>query len=290
MSIPTIFTNANCQTATPGELNGGGMLRFCRTFKAGMPGMDVCSIESQEDYNMYQMGCVNGKHGTFIDNNNNTVILKLRPEYIPVLESPIEFPIGSHDNVHILDIPQYVEPYPIFVSHENCNVTFAPLSMCCPPRPAWSSAITIPPGDQCVIIDDGALEYFGKCCVSTLYSTYVNPLTGAKETPTGSNPATQLPTGSGGNGGETEVPESVLPDPDFTGMSFYTDKEISGFSGNEPEISEDTKTTVYGKGGENDVTFSENSKSSTSSASSIIKSPKLMIAAYCVLAFAVAQL
>ncbi|KAJ1719751.1 hypothetical protein LPJ53_005530, partial [Coemansia erecta] len=148
MSIPTTFTNANCQTQIPGELNGGGMLQFCRTFKAGMPAADVCEINTQEDYDEYQLGCVNGRHGTFIDNNNNTVKLEFTQDYIPVLDAAIEFPI---------------------------------------------------------------VDSFGKCCVSSLHGTYVNPLDGSVTTPdTTNDPATEFPTGDTA-GIDGEVAEVTLP-------------------------------------------------------------------------------
>ncbi|KAJ2364478.1 hypothetical protein IW150_006464, partial [Coemansia sp. RSA 2607] len=204
MSIPTIFTNANCQTQIPGELNGGGMLQFCRTFKAGMPGVDVCEINTQEDYNEYQLGCVNGRHGTFIDNNNNTVKLEFNQNYIPVLDAAIEFPIGSHNNLHTLSPPQqgYVEPYPIFVTQDNCRDSRTTFTMCCPARPAWSIEETVPKPGECVLIDDSALGSFGKCCVSSLHGTYVNPIDGSVTKPeTTNDPVTELPTGDSNNEG-----------------------------------------------------------------------------------------
>ncbi|KAJ2566837.1 hypothetical protein GGH12_000613 [Coemansia sp. RSA 1822] len=115
MSIPTVFTNANCITGIEGELNGGGMLRFCRSYDPNVfQPHDVCVINTQEDYNEYQLGCVGIMHAKFVDNNNNTVWVESTPEYAGSFNKPVEFPIGSHDNMHFVPISRYEPPYPIF--------------------------------------------------------------------------------------------------------------------------------------------------------------------------------
>ncbi|KAJ2628233.1 hypothetical protein H4R22_003999 [Coemansia sp. RSA 1290] len=157
-----------------------------------MPGHDVCEIRNQEDYNEFQMGCVNIVHSKFIDNNNNTVWLELKSGYMPHLDEPVEFPIGSHDNYYFVPAPHYEPPYPLFVDKETCD-TIHDFMLCCGARPFWSIEETIPPEGKCVMIDDTHLENFGRCCVESLYGTYTNPLNGTVTTSTEDDPATQFP-------------------------------------------------------------------------------------------------
>ncbi|KAJ1956270.1 hypothetical protein EC988_001440 [Linderina pennispora] len=96
MSIPTTFHNSNCQS--PYNLGGGGMLQFCKTFNpATRPPSDYCEIFTQDDYNMYQLGCINGRAGTFVDNNNNTVAIERPAGMVVSIDSAVEFVVGSRD-------------------------------------------------------------------------------------------------------------------------------------------------------------------------------------------------
>ncbi|KAJ1927311.1 hypothetical protein EC988_010242, partial [Linderina pennispora] len=51
-----------------------------------------------DDYNTYQIGCINYRGGTFIDNNNNTVAIERPPGMVVGIDAPVEFPVGSHNN------------------------------------------------------------------------------------------------------------------------------------------------------------------------------------------------
>ncbi|KAJ2352391.1 hypothetical protein GGF43_003764 [Coemansia sp. RSA 2618] len=216
MSIPTIFTNVNC----PGANSGGGMLRFCRSYNPNIPQPhDMCWINDQEDYNEYQMGCVSTMHNKFIDNNNNTVWVELKPGYVGSLDKPVEFPIGSHDNYYFVPAPHYEPPYPVFVGEENCD-TIHYFAMCCTARPAWSIIETEPPKGKCVIMDDVARQSFANCCVKSMYGTYVDPINGTTIFPTGDDPATQFPSGST----VTHDTDASSSDPTWTGSDSHPAK------------------------------------------------------------------
>ncbi|KAJ1857969.1 hypothetical protein GGF49_001330 [Coemansia sp. RSA 1853] len=229
MSIPTVFTNANCITGIEGELNGGGMLRFCRSYDPNVfQPHDVCVINTQEDYNEYQLGCVGIMHAKFVDNNNNTVWVESTPEYAGSFNKPVEFPIGSHDNMHFVPISRYEPPYPIFVSKENCDSRHN-FIFCCPTRPAWSFEETPPVEGKCVLIDEYFRQRFGDCCVNQIYGTYVDPIDGTTVTATGVDPATQLPTGAGNSHSAESDNSSAKPtqEPTSDWNSYYTESSSS---------------------------------------------------------------
>ncbi|KAJ2340335.1 hypothetical protein GGF43_006437, partial [Coemansia sp. RSA 2618] len=208
MSIPTIFTNSNCITAREGELNGGGMLQFCRSYDPNVfQSHDMCRINTQEDYNEYQIGCVNYKHGKFVDNNNNTVMIELKPgaSSIPYLDGPVEFPIGSHDNFHLVPGPHYDPPYPVFVSQDNCIGSRIPFEICVDhlgSRPEWTIAETPEPEGKRVLWNDYIFNYFADCCPNKINGIFVNPLNGSITYPisptpiTSNDPETQAPVDS----------------------------------------------------------------------------------------------
>ncbi|CAN6674192.1 hypothetical protein TRVA0_050S00870 [Trichomonascus vanleenenianus] len=190
MSIPTVFTNSNCITDV--NLSGGGMAQFCVQFNAR--NVDQCQITSQEDYDEYQLGCVNYRNGKFVDNNNNTVWLQSKPGYAPVLQSAIEFPVGSHNNLYFVPAPDYVPPYPLFAGPENCLNAQGEADWCCTARPEWSILETVPPAGHCVIMDAASLQSFAQCCTESLGGTFVSPYNGtANSTYTSTTlPATTL--------------------------------------------------------------------------------------------------
>ncbi|KAJ2777125.1 hypothetical protein GGI15_004611 [Coemansia interrupta] len=185
MSIPTIFSTANCQNSPNGSLGGGGMARFCRTFSEHTVFHDHCWIDTQEDYNEWQIGCVNYQWGVFVDNNNNTVAVEHKPGYNSYLPEAIEFPVGSHDNHYVLPAPHYNPPYPVFITQENCINTPTSFVHCCRGRPEWSNIETVAPNGTCVIMDDIGLDYFASCCVDVnkAHGTFINPLDGSTTTP-----------------------------------------------------------------------------------------------------------
>ncbi|KAJ2377938.1 hypothetical protein IW150_001097 [Coemansia sp. RSA 2607] len=183
MSIPTIFSTANCQNSSYWSLGGGAMVSFCQTYKQHVGVYDYCWINTQEDYNTWQLGCVNSFKGTFVDENNNTVTVERKPGYDSYLKNPIEFPVGSHDNYYVLPAPHYDPPYPIFITQENCINTPTSFVHCCRGRPTWSTIETVAPNGTCAVIDDEGLEYFASCCVDKAQGTYINPLDGSTTTP-----------------------------------------------------------------------------------------------------------
>ncbi|KAJ2666810.1 hypothetical protein IW148_000535 [Coemansia sp. RSA 1199] len=176
MSIPSVFTIANCVTRFTGELSNGEMLKFCRSYDPDVSqSHDECVINNQEDYNMFQRGCVNMVFGKFVDNNNNMVWIESKAGQIGWIEDPIEFPIGSHDNVHYVPVPHYEPPYPIIVGKENC-VSQHNVTQCCPTRPGWTHQETPDIEGKCVLTNDELRQQFVDCCVNVISGTYVDPM------------------------------------------------------------------------------------------------------------------
>ncbi|KAJ2125534.1 hypothetical protein IW147_000886 [Coemansia sp. RSA 720] len=176
MSIPSVFTIANCVTRFTGELSNGEMLKFCRSYDPDVSqSHDECVINDQEDYNMFQRGCVNIVLGKFVDNNNNMVWIESKAGQIGWIEDPIEFPIGSHDNVHYVPVPHYEPPYPIIVGKENC-VSQHNVTQCCPIRPGWTYQETPDIEGKCVLTNDELRQQFVDCCVNDISGTYVDPM------------------------------------------------------------------------------------------------------------------
>ncbi|KAJ1857970.1 hypothetical protein GGH12_000614 [Coemansia sp. RSA 1822] len=234
MSIPTVFTNANCITSIPGQLDGGGMLRFCRSYDPNVIQFpDECVIETQEDYNEYQLGCVGNFHGKFVDNNNNTVWIESKPGYVGWLKEPVEFPIGSHDNMHFVPVSRYEPPYPIFVSKENCDSRHN-FIFCCPTRPAWSFEETPAVEGKCVLINDEYRQQFGDCCVNFIYGTYVDPIDGTTVTATGVDPKSEQPTDANTSHSTDSDSSSANPtqEPTGDGNSYYIESGSSSFNPN----------------------------------------------------------
>ncbi|KAJ2125535.1 hypothetical protein IW147_000887 [Coemansia sp. RSA 720] len=194
MSIPTVFTNANCDTSIANETIGGAMPKFCQPFASDNPrSIGACFIKDRDAYNEYQLDCVNRRHGKFVDNNNNTVWVESTSEYTGLLKKPVKFPIGSHDNMHFVPVSRYEPPYPIFVSKENCDSRHD-FAQCCPVRPTWSFEEMPDPEGKCALIDDEYRQKFGECCVNFIYGTYVDPIDGTTVTATGVDPKSEQPT------------------------------------------------------------------------------------------------
>ncbi|CAN6675094.1 hypothetical protein TRVA0_087S00166 [Trichomonascus vanleenenianus] len=174
MSIPTVFSaNGNCKDSPNGSLGGGGMARFCSNFNPRYD--DICEIKTQEDYNEFQLGCVNYQWGTFVDNNNNTVFLEKKEGYAPFIEKAIEFPIGSHNNYFFLPAPEYEPPYPLYIGKENCLKPQEDLIECSwGVRPEWAVIEYPVPKGYAFVTDEQGIYNFADCCVNTVHGTFVN--------------------------------------------------------------------------------------------------------------------
>ncbi|KAJ1859797.1 hypothetical protein LPJ73_001685 [Coemansia sp. RSA 2703] len=275
MSIPTVFSTANCQNSPSGPLGGGGMARFCQTYPEHPLLEDYCWINTQENYNTWQLGCVNDKQGIFVDNNNNTVLLEHKLGYYPHIDEAIEFPIDSHDNYYVLPAPHYEAPYPLVLTESNCINTHVQAVFMCPIRPDWSQYETTAPPGTCVVIDDASLQQFGYGCVNSAHGTFINPIDGSITTP-------EIPndfTGTAPPYSFVPRPTGVSPTGDFWTESSYLathteDSADSNSYSNSYEVvstasdSQDTYTQSYsdsyGWSDNNGITSTDNLDSSSS--------------------------
>lgn len=138
------------------------MVRFCRTYKPSIWPDDLCEINTQEDYDTYQMGCVNERHGIFIDNNNNTVELDRTYVSSVIIDKPVHFPIGSKNQYVLVKKYGYKPPYPLFVGSEDCFMLDS-WKVSCPVRASWTMNTKVPE-DKCLLADDTDAQQFKDHC------------------------------------------------------------------------------------------------------------------------------